>query len=662
MHYINPIEILELNGRDAISIDNSEIKKAKKRLIADIELSEDGQYNYKGQSITKSDCERAILDLENDEKKEFYSYLTNNKALNDYLASGDERIFRQFHQDSIFKLPEFVNFISPYFTSRFERSLIQAFNSQDEELLGLILRTQVLISKSDINNAFRAVSKELENRIKEIDKIKNEIKEGESSYDEDDIEEVVDIVEDYFPAESINLLPSYFQSQINKIASSINNLQLEIWNNFDTTEVSLRLLEHLLKLNIESVGKPTFEKNYKIVKAKHEERIEQEKNEPLLKKWADVLINLRQIGAGIENKTLKPKDVLNSISTISIEDLNSLPSFADEIRISIAYALRGIAVSIWNIHRDIEASISTITKATNINLPSDDKTKLGADLTKLKELKKEKDAVGEPIESAPSLGTFNGWGTTMIDSTLCFTILWIPIFPIARYSYKSQGNSYRFYGKLPLHQWQKVYRWIFVIGIIGGIIYLVSMNNSNSYSSSNSTSIYSNGDNNYSTSENTTPSYAEPIVSESKYKGNQLIDGASPLDGCFGKGVYSGNATLTIKNGGSSDAIICLYSISLGRTIRNEYVRKNSSFTMSKIAQGNYKVRVFYGNDWNPDLNNSCGTKGSFENDIHFSEFDGTEYFEDDETGYTVATITLYTVAGGNASSTTIDQSRFFNN
>ena len=71
MHYINPIEILELNGRDAISIDNSEIKKAKKRLIADIELSEDGHFNYKGQSITKSDCERAILDLENDEKKEF---------------------------------------------------------------------------------------------------------------------------------------------------------------------------------------------------------------------------------------------------------------------------------------------------------------------------------------------------------------------------------------------------------------------------------------------------------------------------------------------------------------------------------------------------------------------------------------------------------------
>ena len=83
---------------------------------------------------------------------------------------------------------------------------------------------------------------------------------------------------------------------------------------------------------------------------------------------------------------------------------------------------------------------------------------------------------------------------------------------------------------------------------------------------------------------------------------------------------------------------------------------------MSNITQGTYKIRVFYGNDWNPTLTNSCGTKGNFESDVHFSEFDGTEYFEDSERGYTTATITLYTVAGGNASSSSIDQSTFFNN
>lgn len=156
--------------------------------------------------------------------------------------------------------------------------------------------------------------------------------------------------------------------------------------------------------------------------------------------------------------------------------------------------------------------------------------------------------------------------------------------------------------------------------------------------------------------------HSDPVYVESRYKGNQLKNGSSPFDTCFGKGIYNGNATLTIKNGANSDAIVCLYSIHSNRTIRNEYVRKNTSFTMDNIAQGNYKIRVFYGNNWNPNLENTCGTKGFFESDVSFSEFDRTEYFEDSDEGYTVATVTLYTVSGGNASTSKISQSSFFSN
>ncbi len=148
----------------------------------------------------------------------------------------------------------------------------------------------------------------------------------------------------------------------------------------------------------------------------------------------------------------------------------------------------------------------------------------------------------------------------------------------------------------------------------------------------------------------------------SKYKGNQLPNGASPFDACFGRGIYSGNATLTIKNGANSDAIVCLYSISLGRTIRNVYVQNNSSYRMDNISQGRYKIRVFYGNDWNPELENPCGIKGFFDSDAYFSEFDGTQYFEDSYAGYTVATVTLYTVTGGNASTSRINKADFFRN
>ena len=235
----------------------------------------------------------------------------------------------------------------------------------------------------------------------------------------------------------------------------------------------------------------------------------------------------------------------------------------------------------------------------------------------------------------------------------------IPILPLSRYNCESTGRGYRFYGKLKLQTWQKIWKF----GLTGGLllfwIFTSFINGSNNNSSSYSPPTTIPDVSSYE-SENTTATEETQTPTISEYKGNQLSDGASPLSGCFGQGIYQGNATLTIKNGGNSDAIVCLYSIYNDRTIRNEYVQKNSSFTMSNIAQGQYKIRVFYGNDWNPELENSCGTKGNFESDVNFSEFDGSEYFEDSENGYTNATITLYSVAGGNASSSSIDQSQFF--
>jgi hypothetical protein len=81
---------------------------------------------------------------------------------------------------------------------------------------------------------------------------------------------------------------------------------------------------------------------------------------------------------------------------------------------------------------------------------------------------------------------------------------------------------------------------------------------------------------------------------------------------------------------------------------------------MDNIAQGSYKIRVFFGNDWNPTCENACGTKGDFDSDVDFSEFDQKQFFEDNEDGYTVATITLYAVRNGNASTSRINRTDFF--
>ncbi|MFD0837376.1 J domain-containing protein [Mariniflexile aquimaris] len=158
--------------------------------------------------------------------------------------------------------------------------------------------------------------------------------------------------------------------------------------------------------------------------------------------------------------------------------------------------------------------------------------------------------------------------------------------------------------------------------------------------------------------------FENPNILPSKYRGNQLKNGTSPLDACFGKGVYSQNAWLKFDNSNKSDAVVCLVRSYDHKTIRNEYIRAGATFEMSKIPSGTYYIKVYYGNDWNPNKKNFCGINGAFERNVSFSKSDkiGDQIrIENTSRSYTTGTITLYAVENGNMTTESIDEEDFFN-
>ncbi len=142
-----------------------------------------------------------------------------------------------------------------------------------------------------------------------------------------------------------------------------------------------------------------------------------------------------------------------------------------------------------------------------------------------------------------------------------------------------------------------------------------------------------------------------------------LENGESPLTSCFGSPKFAGSAYITFKNSNETDAIVCLVNYSTDKTIRNEYIKAGSDYTMKRIPSGTYFLKVYYGNDWNAEKSNFCGSKGGFNFDESFSKSDGISdliEIENSRTSYTTGTITLYKVANGNMSSEKINESEFF--
>ena len=127
-NFINPVEILHLEHLELSAIDSTGIKKAKRMLFADIDLSDDGSMDYKGAKLSKNDCEAVIDLLDDPSLLSYYHYLANNPAFNDYLTSGNDAWFQAYLQDDIFGEPGFLHFIGPLLAPRLDGSLLRTLN------------------------------------------------------------------------------------------------------------------------------------------------------------------------------------------------------------------------------------------------------------------------------------------------------------------------------------------------------------------------------------------------------------------------------------------------------------------------------------------------------------------------------------------------------
>jgi hypothetical protein len=156
------------------------------------------------------------------------------------------------------------------------------------------------------------------------------------------------------------------------------------------------------------------------------------------------------------------------------------------------------------------------------------------------------------------------------------------------------------------------------------------------------------------------------VKKESKWKGFQLTNGSGPYSKYFGEQAYDFNSDCWLKfiNSNKADAIVCLENVYTGKTIRNSYIRAGTSYTMENIPTGTYKIKTFYGNDWNPHktINNGKIT-GTFESNFYFSTSDKRNDWialEDDGYTYSTGEITLYNVPDGNMQSRRISIEDFF--
>ena len=278
-----------------------------------------------------------------------------------------------------------------------------------------------------------------------------------------------------------------------------------------------------------------------------------------------------------------------------------MPESLTEIKSQMALSIRSLSVSVWNKWEDIDTAIRLIDKAISITTTDlTVKQNLREAKTKLTELKNDIDKVAR-VNTTRSI-------TQTIPSRPI-------ILPTPKPAYSNNSNS----GSKSSQKDNSGCGIFIAIIIVIGIIIAIANSQKNTTAVNNTTADSVKIDS-PPQANNALPTTVVTLPTPvSQYAGNSLNTGTSPYNSCFGIGGWNGNAWIRFTNDNSVDAVVCLVDSISSSTIRNEYIRAGAIFKMKQIPAGTYYVKVYSGNDWNPELQNGCGNTGGFEKSSNYS-------------------------------------------
>lgn len=270
MNYINPYRLLDVNATILSDIDPKALIKEKKKLLQEIELSDTETITHNGIQLTKSDCIRAIDEIDNPAKRDFHFFIFQNKDLNDFLSHGRLTFFEYFRTESIYKLPEFLDFVSPYFSFQYNRVLSKAFKTKNYQAVAKILSVKPITNAQYFESCYKstyAIVRDIEDEVKSL---LNVIENEESEFIETDFYGLDTHIKSRIDIHLINLLPSYFQSIRNDLANAIKRLAIHINNDpYSLYEPAFKLIEIANEIETEGLTRQNITKNYYTIKGNH---------------------------------------------------------------------------------------------------------------------------------------------------------------------------------------------------------------------------------------------------------------------------------------------------------------------------------------------------------------------------------------------------------
>jgi hypothetical protein len=225
MPYISPLRFLHLDT-DA-TLDKASLNLAKKKILAEMELSTQGTIELGGQTMTKNDVLRWFDHFGKTKDWAYHQAIAQDKCLLNFLEKSELYAPYTFLNQAIYSDEAFIEFVSPYFSESYIKNSIEYLRIGESKFLRNVLDARpLLLTDYDMYEVWQAIELFIDN---EVQGIEDTIKEVESSNNAKTTFDVAPLHDRKFIT-CLNLLPEYFFAVRDRYARALYDLAAVQWN------------------------------------------------------------------------------------------------------------------------------------------------------------------------------------------------------------------------------------------------------------------------------------------------------------------------------------------------------------------------------------------------------------------------------------------------
>ncbi len=225
--YISPYSLLQIESDTAI--DKSVLSLARKKMLAELDLSENQTLMIGANEFTKNDVIVFFDELSKNTDFEVHQTIYQHKQLSSFLESGTlpnnitliDKPLSDFNHD-------FIEYVSPYFSDIYNEKIKTAFAQKDNRSLTILLGlTPKFLKTTDLFTANSIIDLELSKLISLAKSMDYDVEHGNTK-------NVGLLLNQHFPIAFINALSRMdviFDEKKDELAIAFNNLSIELWNN-----------------------------------------------------------------------------------------------------------------------------------------------------------------------------------------------------------------------------------------------------------------------------------------------------------------------------------------------------------------------------------------------------------------------------------------------